>query len=204
MKVNTLLLDVENRFLLCNRTIGERVRESGKQWLWQDRSGVQIDVIVIHYISAVQVQPRYPFDFGAILGIFCNFGVSSHYLIDRRGVTTLLVPEQKKAWHCGGSIMPEPDNRIGINDFSIGIELMATEKSGFTKLQYKSLCRLCDYIEIRYNRIFNYVGHDQISGERAVALGLRKEIKQDPGKLFDWQYFSSCMEKLRASRTNVA
>jgi N-acetyl-anhydromuramyl-L-alanine amidase AmpD len=99
--------------------------------------------------------------------------------------------------------MPEPDNRIGVNDFSIGIELMATEKSGFTMLQYKSLCNLCDSIEMRYGRTFSYVGHDQIAGERAVALGLRKEIKQDPGNLFDWQYFSSCMEKLRACRTSV-
>ncbi|NLL13399.1 MAG: hypothetical protein GX267_08345 [Fibrobacter sp.] len=203
MKIKTLLLDIDNRFLFCNRTIGERIRESGKQRLWQDRSGGQIDVIVIHYISAIQVQPQYPFDLGAILGIFCDFGVSSHYLIDRRGTTTQLVPEQKKAWHCGGSIMPEPDNRIGVNDFSIGIELMATEKSGFTMLQYKSLCNLCDSIEMRYGRTFSYVGHDQIAGERAVALGLRKEIKQDPGNLFDWQYFSSCMEKLRACRTSV-
>ena len=99
--------------------------------------------------------------------------------------------------------MPEPDNRTGVNDFSIGIELMATEKSGFTELQYKSLCNLCDSIETRYGRTFKYVGHDQVSGERAVSLGLRKEIKQDPGDLFDWQYFFFNMEKLRACRTNV-
>lgn len=200
MKIKTLLLDVENQFFLCNNTVGERIRESGKQWFWQDRSSNQIDVIVIHYISAINLQPGFPFDLKAILGIFCDYGVSSHYLIDRRGITTMLVPEQKKAWHCGGSIMPEPDNRTGVNDFSIGIELMATEKSGFTGLQYKSLCRLCDSIEIRYGREFKYVGHDQIAGERAVSLGLREGIKNDPGDLFDWQHFTACMEKLRRSR----
>jgi N-acetyl-anhydromuramyl-L-alanine amidase AmpD len=39
-----------------------------------------------------------------------------------------------------------------------------------------------------------YVGHDQIAGERAVAMGLRKEPKTDPGPLFDWDFF---MEKVK-------
>lgn len=204
MRINSLLLDAENRFQFRSSTLGKIIKGSGKQCFWDERSGGQIDVIVIHYMSAIELQSQSPFDFEAVLGIFCDYGVSSHYLIDRDGLVTQLVPEQKKAWHCGGSIMPEPDNRTRVNDFSIGIELLATEKSGFTGFQYNSLCRLCDSIEIRHGRVFNYVGHDQIAGDRAVSLGLRKDIKRDPGNLFDWQYFLSCMEKLRDTRNLVS
>lgn len=200
MKKTEILLDNKNKFLLDSSAIGEKIIASGKQWFWEERSGKAIDVIVIHYISAIEIKPLQPYDIRAVLGIFCDYGVSSHYLINRRGAVILLVPEQKKAWHCGASIMPEPDNRTGVNDFSIGIELMATEKSGFTRMQYLSLCNLCNEIELRYKKVFAYVGHDQIAGDRAVTLGLRKIPKPDPGPQFDWKYFFTRMNEIRNSR----
>jgi AmpD protein len=100
-----------------------------------------------------------------------------------------LVPEDKKAWHCGKSVMPEPDNRQGVNDFSIGIELVGTADSGFSSLQYEALRALCLDIEGRHGRKMAYVGHDQVAGERAVAMGLRDEPKVDPGPVFDWERF---------------
>jgi AmpD protein len=106
-----------------------------------------------------------------------------------------------KAWHAGGSIMPEPDNRRAVNDFSIGIELMATAASGFTTAQYRTLARLSVDIERRHARGFSYAGHDQIAGERAVALGLRAEKKVDPGALFGWERF---YKELEAERKGTA
>jgi len=38
-----------------------------------------------------------------------------------------------------------------------------------------------------------YVGHEDIAGERAVKLGLRKDIKTDPGNNFDWGKFKQCL-----------
>jgi AmpD protein len=127
------------------------------------------------------------------LELFVRFGVSSHYLVDRDGVVRQLVPERKKAWHCGGSIMPAPDSRQGVNDFSIGIELVATEDSGYTDAQYESCALLCRDIEGRHGRV-HYVGHQDIAGEKAVALGLRADVRRDPGPLFDWGRFHALRE----------
>ena len=192
MKIYDCILDDRNDFIAGGATVGAMVALSGKKCLWEARAFGLIDTVVIHYISAVNVMPTNPYDFGQILKIFCDYGVSSHYLISRRGKVYRLVPEEAKAWHCGPSIMPEPDNRTGVNEFSIGIELMATENSGFTKLQYDALSRLCVDIERRYGADMSYVGHDQIAGERAVAMGLRSAAKVDPGKLFDWGNVVPC------------
>jgi len=197
MKIHKYLLECKNYCTAGVSTVGSMVASSGKEHLWEKRAGGQqaeVDTVVIHYTSAVNIDRRRPYDLSLILGIFCEYGVSSHYLITRRGKIYRLVPEEMKAWHAGPSIMPEPDNRTGVNEFSIGIELMATENSGFTKLQYLSLIRLCQDIEKRHGRAMIYVGHDDIAGERAVAMGLRKEPKTDPRPLFDWGFF---MEKVK-------
>lgn len=195
--ISRCLLNTENGVTTDGVAIGALIGASGKRHLWEQRRGTVVDVIVVHYTSAVVPAPDRAFNKGCILKIFCDYGVSSHYLIGRRGGVDLLVPEEMKAWHAGGSIMPEPDNRQGVNDFSIGIELMATSTSGFTPSQYGSLSRLCADIEQRHRRRFTCVGHDRIAGERAVALGLRKEKKVDPGALFDWNRF---LEQLEAER----
>ena len=49
-------------------------------------------------------------------------GVSAHYTIDRDGMVYKHVDETEKAFHAGISEMP--DGRTGVNDFSIGIELV--------------------------------------------------------------------------------
>ncbi|MCL2219027.1 MAG: N-acetylmuramoyl-L-alanine amidase [Chitinispirillia bacterium] len=100
-----------------------------------------------------------------------------------------------RAWHAGASIMPEPDNRKGANEFAIGIELMATAKSGFTDAQYNSLAELCKDIEKRRSKKMTYVGHDQIAGKRAVDMKLRADAKPDPGPLFDWGRFMGGLRK---------
>jgi len=193
VKIHECLLDNDNDTVIGGNTLGGMVAQSGKRRLWDKRDGGLIDTVVIHYMSATNVDPRRPYNLDLILGIFCEYGVSSHYIISRRGKIFRLVPEEMKAWHAGQSIMPEPDNRTGVNDFSIGIELMATENSGFTKLQYISLIRLCQDIEVRFGRKMVYVGHDNIAGERAVAMELRKEPKTDPGPLFDWNFFTQAV-----------
>lgn len=189
MKIIEMLLDINNSYQVLGVPVKERIKSSGKSCLWNERGDAKVDTVIIHYISAVEVTPKTPFDLDQIIKIFCGYGVSSHYLISRRGKVYRLVPEEKRAWHCGGSIMPEPDNRKGVNDFSIGIELMAIAGGAFTNSQYKALCGLCIQIEKRYGKKFNYAGHDQIAGERAVALGLRKDCKVDPGPQFDWGRF---------------
>ena len=191
MNINECLLNAENSYPAGAdaATIGSLIAASGKERLWDDRAGDGIntvDTIVIHYMSASAVTPDDPYNIGHLLKIFCDYGVSAHYLIARDGEVYRLVPEDMKAWHAGPSIMPAPDGRAGVNEFSIGIELAATESSGFADAQYEALNLLCVDIEDRRRKKMAYVGHDMIAGERAVALGLRKEPKADPGPLFDW------------------
>jgi len=189
MKIYDCFLDDTNGYAVGTSTVGALIASSGRPRLWEERKEGLVDTVVVHFISAVNVDPRRPYDLDLILKIFCDYGVSSHYLVTRRGRIFRLVPEEAKAWHAGLSMMPEPDDRTGVNEFSIGIELMATEHSGFTALQYGALRELCIEIERRYGKKMTYVGHDQIAGERVVGLGLRKEPKVDPGPLFDWDFF---------------
>lgn len=197
MKMKELLLDVHNPLVSGGRTIGAMIAGSGGESLWSNRSTTGIDVVVIHFISACEFYPFAPFKLEHVLPLFPNFGVSAHYLINRRGALYRLVPEQYKAWHCGGSIMPAPDGRTAVNDFSIGIELLATQTSGFTDKQYHALCRICINIELRYGCLPTYIGHDQIAGKHAVAMGLRSDCKDDPGPLFQWERFTQEIAQMR-------
>ncbi|MDG5815122.1 N-acetylmuramoyl-L-alanine amidase [Chitinispirillales bacterium ANBcel5] len=193
MKIVDCLLNRRNDFLADGKTIGKRIEDSEKQHLWEDRTGDIIDTVVFHYISAVERTESGKYNFEQIVKIFCDYGVSSHYLICRDGQIVRLVPEEKKAWHSGASIMPPPDCRKGVNEFSIGIEFVATHHSGFTEKQYISLINLCGDMQKRYCRGFNYVGHDDIAGERAVRLGIRAIPKTDPGPLFRWEWFKEAL-----------
>jgi N-acetyl-anhydromuramyl-L-alanine amidase AmpD len=181
------LLDIHNSTQAGDATVSSLLKKQGRDHLWDDRPNPAIDTVVIHYISACDIDAHRPFDLPLILKIFCEFAVSSHYLIQRDGQVYHLVPEEKRAWHCGGSIMPEPDGRTNVNDFSIGIELAATHESGFTPNQYASCAGLIAAIEKRIGRKCARVGHQDIAGGEAVRRGLRKEIKRDPGPLFNWE-----------------
>jgi N-acetyl-anhydromuramyl-L-alanine amidase AmpD len=198
MKIIPCLLDIHNKTKMGNTTVAASVRAQGKKHLWDERPSPACDTIVIHYISAVKIAPCRPFTLARILKIFCDFGVSSHYLIRRNGAVLRLVPEEKKAWHAGGSIMPGQDKRTAVNDFSIGIELVATPDSGFTQKQYSACARLCRDIEIRHGKKFGYVGHQEIAGKKARGLGLRKDIKRDPGSFFNWKRFRKLLHQLQA------
>jgi N-acetyl-anhydromuramyl-L-alanine amidase AmpD len=199
LKISLCLLDHRNPLIADGISIGRRILASGKKHLWDERENGSIDAVILHYTSAIAIASAQPFSLEENLKIFCDYGVSSHFFISRRGGTSRLVPEDKKAWHCGGSIMPSPDNRKGVNEFSLGIELAATPDSGFTESQYRAAARLCAGLEKKYEKKFVYLGHDRIAGARAVTLGLRKEPKEDPGPLFDWNFFFLQLKKARKS-----
>lgn len=184
MNIQKCLLDINNDISLPKGMLSGQLKKRGREHIWEERTS-DVDTIVVHYMSAIEVNPNNLFSFEECLQILVDFDVSSHYIIDREGNVYCLVPESKKAWHSGGSIMPSPDNREKVNDFSIGIEMMATKDSGFTEPQYDSLKFLCNDIEKRF-KIKNYTGHENIAGIRAVELGLRKDAKIDPGPCFKW------------------
>lgn len=142
------------------------------------RHGVRVDAIILHYVSAINVDAKNPYDIGLIEKILLDYSGSYHYLIDRAGVIYKMVPEDMKAWHAGDSQL---FGRTNCNTFSIGVSFLATAASGFTPDQIEAGVCLCRDIYNRYplitpNRI---VGHEHVSPFR----------KKDPGKYFPYRSF---------------
>jgi AmpD protein len=98
-------------------------------------------------------------------------------MIGRRGEVITLIDETARAYHAGLSLMPlEVDRRENVNNFSIGIELIGSDRDKFTKRQYDSLSKLMLGI-INRHPIRYVLGHEHVAPGR----------KTDPGPGFDWQ-----------------
>lgn len=157
--------------------------------------------VVLHFISNAAVNPENPFVYEDIRRIFIDYDVSPHYMIDRKGEIYFLLPESRAARHAGkGELFNFPGYKDHLNDYSIGIELMAIgtesemqsmispeqyrkipkEHIGYTEAQYKSLNFLLDDILVRNQEIKrdreHIIGHNEYAPERKI----------DPGSLFDW------------------
>lgn len=130
-----------------------------------------IDTVVLH--SSYNASGGDAYDIQRIVKQYEDYGVSTHYLIGREGAIHRLVRENNIAYHAGVSKMP--DGRKNVNDFSIGIELVGTETSGYTDKQYAALNVLIADIKTR-RAIKHIVGHSDIAPGR----------KTDPWK-FDWK-----------------
>lgn len=121
-------------------------------------------------------------------------------MIDRSGEIYLLTNESRVAYHAGpGTIKGFPEYELGLNHYSIGIELLAigtkeemipiiTEPIfnkidpsllGYTEEQYQSLNRLIKDIQARNPKIKRnrpqILGHDEYTSRKTA-----------PGKIFDW------------------
>jgi len=137
--------------------------------------GGEIDTLVLHSMYAGGADR---FSWEACWAVLDSARVSAHYLITREGSVVGLVPEERRAWHAGVSKMPFPfDERENVNHFSIGIELLGDEVSGFTSNQYHSLALLTETI-MRRHPITSIVAHSDVSPDR----------KTDPWQ-FDWNAF---------------
>ena len=128
-------------------------------------------------------ESKKPFSFEACIRILDEFKVSAHYLMNRHGKVIKLVEEEHCAWHAGKSKMPfQEDQRTGVNQFSIGIELIGDENLGFEENQYNSLTHLCQVLVQNY-KINSILGHCHIAGDK----------KTDPWN-FDWAKLRSKMK----------
>jgi N-acetylmuramoyl-L-alanine amidase len=100
--------------------------------------------------------------------------VSSHYTIDRDGTVVSHVPEDKRAWHAGASKMN--DGRTGVNDFSIGIELINLNDGTdpFPETQIQALRELVGEIVSRHP-ITHIIAHYECAeppGRKSDPAGL--------------------------------
>ena len=104
--------------------------------------------------------------------------VASHYVVEEDGTVWRLVPEEGRAWHAGISCW---DGRHGLNDVSIGIEIVNPGHEWgyrpFPEAQMRAVAALSRAILARWSiPPWRVVGHSDVAPDR----------KQDPGELFDW------------------
>lgn len=162
---------------------------------WDDKPReTYVDTIVIHSMWNRDGKEGTQYSAEAcMLALIAYQGLSTHYFIEKDGVTYQTVFEGHRAWHAGPpSKMPDPDNREGgANMFSIGVELIANETEGFTFEQYEALVLLILQVMGRHE-IENIVGHSDISGPEVRKPPL--EAKTDPWN-FDWPKFLKMLEE---------
>lgn len=147
------------------------LKSGSVDWGFSTGRAETIDTIVIHTVYNQLDEDRY--DLEKILKIFKNYGVAPHYIIERSGAVHQLVAEKDTAYHAGKSVMP--DGRTGVNNFSIGIEVISAEDDEPKNAQYQSLKKLIGQIESRH-KIKYILGHSDIAPGR----------KTDPWN-FDWK-----------------
>jgi N-acetyl-anhydromuramyl-L-alanine amidase AmpD len=106
--------------------------------------GTVVDTIVLHATVLTTLQE--------VVDKFADpqSQVSAHYTIDRDGTIACHVTEDQRAWHAGQSKMK--DGRCGVNDFSIGIELVNLNDGmdPFPDVQIQAMRRLARGIISRH------------------------------------------------------
>jgi N-acetylmuramoyl-L-alanine amidase len=124
--------------------------------------------------------------------------VSCHYLINRKGLVTQMIFENRVAWHAGKSRWKNFKN---LNENSIGIELVNKGHEfgyqNFSNNQISSLIKLCKKLKKKYLiKRENFLGHSDIAPLR----------KLDPGEKFPWKKLSKyklgCWYKISKKKLN--
>lgn len=137
---------------------------------YQKTSGRKIDTIIIH--SSYDALGDEPYSVSGLIAEYKEYGVSAHYLIDRKGNIYQLVEDKNIAYHAG--VAKLPDGRTNVNEVSIGIEMMNTKTEKFTEGQYKALNSLLSLLKEQY-KVKYVLGHNQVAPGR----------KDDPWN-FNW------------------
>lgn len=135
----------------------------------ESASGRTINTIVLHSSYSIEGDP---YDVDAVIALWKSYSVAPHYMIARNGTVYQLVNDKNIAYHAGDSKMP--DGRNGVNNFSIGVEILNTKTDKYTSAQYQATKDLISYLKKKYGKL-EVVGHDTIAPGR----------KTDPWN-FDW------------------
>lgn len=130
-----------------------------------------ITAIVIHYTAAMSID--------STIRWFADSKsqVSAHYVIGRDGRIVQMVADSMVAWHAGRSSL---NGETGVNSFSIGIELVGTDRSGFPEPQLVALDLLLTMLVARYR-----IPPERIVGHADIAPG-RKIDPDGTTAQFDW------------------
>ncbi|CAN0009486.1 unnamed protein product, partial [Phaeothamnion confervicola] len=100
--------------------------------------------------------------------------VSAHYVVDRDGTVVQMVDERFTAWHAGVS---ELAGRTGVNDFSIGIEIVNLNdgKDPYTDAQYDAVARIIRDLRSRWeipdSRVTSHANIARPVGRKSDPVG---------------------------------
>lgn len=185
-------------------------------------SGRKLDALdgaVIHYFSAKNVDEDNQFDLDACRNLFKDLNrprdkrehymlddifpegrmyASAHILIGRDGEVWKLCEYDRQAYHAGASIL---NGRKSCNRWTLGIELIGHDASGFSEDQYQVLAKLlAKLIDEGMDRA-NILGHDSVRWA-AIEAGSNKSKKYDPsgrsdgqGDNFDWSFLDILIDE---------
>lgn len=148
-----------------------KIKDKLVSWGFSKASNRTIDTIIIHSSYNAVGSDLHDLD-DIIYKEYKPYGVSPHYIISRKGEIYRLIEDKNIAYHAGESKMP--DGRTGVNNFSIGIEIVNTKSESPNNTQYSALNSLLVYLKGKYN-IKYVLGHSDIAPGR----------KDDPWN-FDW------------------
>lgn len=162
------------------------------------------EFVMLHFTSAVAVQPQDPYELDTVRKIFTDYGTSIHYLLDRDGTVYCYIPEDLVAWHAGkGTFAGDEKYTNKMNYYAIGIEILAIGSQAdmslyLTAEQYDALDdSLLGYTDEQYEALKLLVAdicrRNGIPMDRNHVLGHQEYApgKNDPGELFDWERFFS-------------
>ena len=157
------------------------------------------EYVMIHFTSAVVLDKEDPYDMDLIRGIFEDYKISIHYIIDRDGTVRCYIPEDRVAWHAGkGTWQDNEKYTNAMNQYAIGIEMVAMGSKDdmsmyLTEGEYDALDKaLIGYTEEQYAALESLVAdlclRHNIPRDRQHIIGHEEysESKTDPGELFDW------------------
>ena len=131
-------------------------------WGFSKADNRKIDTIIIHSsYNAVGKDPHNLEDI--IYKEYKPYGVSPHYIISHDGKIYRLVEDKNIAYHAGESKVP--DGRTGVNNFSLGIEIVNTKSEKPNEAQYNALRNLLTYLKSEY-KIKYVLGHSDIAPGR--------------------------------------
>jgi N-acetylmuramoyl-L-alanine amidase len=191
----SIIMEYKNMYTLNN----DKTRVNEVTFINSPNYGKTIvpSILVLHYTAGGSLE-------GAVTTFKKPESVSAHFVIDRDGTIVQMVELDKKAFHAGISSY---NNRNGVNDYSIGIEIVNwgicgngeepitwTKKTldkndctkvygswwhNYTKEQLESVKELCLTL-IKELKLTAVVGHSDIAPGRKVDPGpLLKEFIED-------------------------
>lgn len=149
--------------------------------------GVRPTILILHYTGTLSGQEAE--DYYMNRKSHAQSGpISPHYMIERDGVVTQFVDEDKRAWHAGKSWW---DGEQDINSHSIGIELVNPGHDhgyiDFTPEQMASLEALVTGILSRNDILpCRVLGHSDIFPDVTPT-----RYKPDPGERLDWAWLAA-------------